>query len=84
MGPSGQRFQASASKNALQVDGGGFLLRSGAPLGAAVFDEAEAPHAFCSPVWGWGRKVEVDEIGAAARGSGVAGVPDSAVAREMG
>ena len=64
--------------------GGGSLLRSGAPLGAAVFDEAEAPHAFCGPVWGRGRKVEVDEVGATARGSGVAGVPDGAVAGEMG
>ena len=64
--------------------GGGSLFRSGAPLGAAVFDEAEAPHAFRGPVWGRGRKVEVDEVGAAARGSGVAGVPDGAVAGEMG
>ena len=28
--------------------------------------------------------MEVDEVGAAARGSGVAGVPDGAVAGEMG
>src|SRR5271165_7180344 len=64
--------------------GGGSLLRSGAPLGAAVFDESEAPHALCGPVWGRGGKVEVDEIGAAAWGSGVAGVPDGAVAGEVG
>src|SRR5271168_3117832 len=70
-GPSGQRF-------------GRQLLRRGAPSGAAVFDEAEAPHPLCWPVWGRGGKFEVDEIGAAARGSGVAGVPDGAVAGEMG
>ena len=55
-----------------------------APLAAAAFDEAEAPHPFCWPVRGRGGKFEVDEIGAAARGSGVAGVPDGAVAGEMG
>src|SRR5271165_6209360 len=64
--------------------GGGSLLRSGAPLGAAVFDEAEAPHPLCWPVWGRGGKFEVDEIGAAARGSGVARIPDGAVAGEVG
>ena len=53
-------------------------------VSAAAFDEAEAPHALCGPVWGRGGKVEVDEVGAAARGSGVAGVPDGAVAGEMG
>ena len=36
------------------------------------------------PVWGRCRKVEVDEVGAAARGSRVAGVPDGAIAGEMG
>src|SRR5271165_5116313 len=64
--------------------GGGSLLRSGAPLGAAVFDEAEAPHPLCWPVWGRGGKFEVEEIGAAARRSGVARIPDGAVAGEMG
>src|SRR5208337_2933211 len=63
--------------------GGGALLRGGASL-ATAFDEAEAPHALCGPVWGRGGKVEVDEVGAAARRSGVAGVPDGAVAGEMG
>src|SRR5271165_6400384 len=64
--------------------GGGSLLRRGAPSGAAIFDEAEAPHPLCWPVWGRGGKFEVEEIGAAAWGSGVAGVPDGAVAGEKG
>ena len=61
----------------------GALLRVCAPL-AAPFDEAEAPRAFCRPVWGLGRKLEVDEVGAAARRSGMARAPDSAVSGEMG
>jgi hypothetical protein len=64
--------------------GGGSLLRRGAPSGAAIFDEAEAPHPLCWPVWGRGGKFEVEEIGAAARRSGVARIPDGAVAGEMG
>jgi len=64
--------------------GGGSLLRGGAPLGAAALDEAEAPHALCGPVGGRGGKLEVDEVGAAARRSGVASVPDGAVAGEVG
>ncbi len=53
-------------------------------LGAAAFDEAEAPHPLCWPVWRRGGKVEVDEVGAAARRSGVARIPDGVVAGEMG
>ena len=67
----------------LQEEAVGALLRGGAPL-AAAFDEAEALHALRWPVWGRRRKVEVDEVGAAMRGSGMAGVPDGAVAGEMG
>ena len=61
----------------------GSLLRGGAPL-AAAFDEAEAPHAFRGPIRRRGRKLEVDEVGAAARRSGMARAPDSAVSGEMG
>src|SRR5208282_2541408 len=68
---------------ALFGGGRGALLRVCAPL-AAPFDEAEAPRAFRRPIRRLGRKLEVDEVGAAARRSGMARAPDSAVSGEMG
>ena len=64
--------------------GGGSLLRGGAPLPPPLLTRRKASHSLCWPVGGRGGKLEVDEVGAAARRSGVASVPDGAVAGEVG